>query len=73
VLSPTGFRVSERTRFELEAAALYTGRHTLQSVLELAVAEFLERVRAQEGFLATLDTAERAQQRRADVPRLPTP
>jgi hypothetical protein len=44
--APTGYRIDERTKFELQAAALYTGCDpTLQSVLDLAVAEFLERLR----------------------------
>jgi hypothetical protein len=38
--TPTGFRVDDRTRFELQAAALYTGCDNLQSVLDLAVTEF---------------------------------
>jgi hypothetical protein len=65
--TPSGFRVDDRTRFELQAAALYTGCDNLQCVLDRAVTEFLERLRAEEGFLDTLRTAERAQQRRAGV------
>jgi hypothetical protein len=68
--TPTGFRVDDRTRFELQAAALYTGCDNIQAVLDLAVAEFLERMRREEGFRETLVSAERAQQRRAGVRRL---
>jgi hypothetical protein len=52
-------------------AAGYTGRTTLQSVLDLAVQEFLDRMRSVDGFAATLESAEREQQRRAGVRRVP--
>jgi hypothetical protein len=68
----TGFRIDDRTRFELQAAALYTGCDNIQAVLDIAVAEFLDRMRREEGFRETLVSAERAQQRRAGVHRLPT-
>jgi hypothetical protein len=54
----------------LQAAALYTGCDNLQSVLDLAIAEFLDRMKREEGFRDTLVSAERAQQRRAGVRRL---
>jgi hypothetical protein len=65
--APTGFRIDPRTQFQLQAAALFTGCSTLQSVLELAVNEFLENMKKQAGFRQTLDAAERAQQQRAGV------
>lgn len=68
--SPTGFRIDDRTRFELQAAALYTGCDNLQAVLDIAVAEFLDRMKREGGFRETLASAERAQQRRAGVRRL---
>lgn len=69
---PTGFRIDDRTRFELQAAALYTGCNSnLQSVLDLAVAEFLERLKQVEGFQDTLRNAERERQRRAGVRHVP--
>jgi hypothetical protein len=68
---PTGFRIDDRTRFELQAAALYVGCDNLQAVLDLAVGEFLDRLRQVEGFEETLRSAELQQQRRARVRRLP--
>ncbi len=68
--TPTGFRVDDRTRFELQAAALYTGSDTIQAVLDIAVTEFLDRMELEDGFRDTLVSAERAQQRRAGIRRL---
>jgi hypothetical protein len=68
---PTGFRIDDRTRFEMQAAALYVGCENLQAVLDLAVGEFLDRLKQVEGFAETLRTAELQQQRRAGVRRLP--
>ena len=69
--TPTGFRVDDRTRFKLRVAALYTGRDNLQGVLDLAVAEFLDRLKDVKGFRHTLRDAEQAQQRRARIRRVP--
>jgi hypothetical protein len=66
-MRPTGFRIDERTRFELEAARLYTGRGTLQSVLELAVEKLLAELREREGFQDALRTAEEARRQEAGV------
>lgn len=65
--APTGFRIDDRTRFELQAAALYTGHANLQAVLDLAVEQFLDGMKRVEGFRETLRNAEREQQRRAGV------
>jgi hypothetical protein len=54
----------------LQAAALYSGCDNLQAVLDMAVAEFLDRMRQEPGFRETLTSAERARQRRAGVRRL---
>lgn len=70
--SPSGYRISDRQRFELDAAGLFTGRGTLQSVLDLAVQEFLDRMRSVDGFAAALDAAEREQQRRTGVRQVRT-
>jgi hypothetical protein len=71
--TPTGYRIDDRTRFELQAAALFTGCDPkLQSVLDLAVAEFLDRLKQAEGFRDALRNAEREQQRRAGLRRLPS-
>jgi hypothetical protein len=66
-LSPTGYRVSDRRRFELRMASVFTGQESLQDVVDLAVTEFLDRLRARPGFLDALATAEREQQRRAGI------
>jgi hypothetical protein len=65
--SPTGYRVDERRRFELHMAGTFTGRETLQGVIDLAVEEFLGRLRRAPGFEAALSAAEAEQQRRAGV------
>jgi hypothetical protein len=70
-LSPSGYRISERRRFELQAASLYTGAAGLQGTIDLAVSEFLDRMHTEPGFSETLDQAERSQQRRAGVRQLP--
>ncbi len=66
-LSPTGYRVSDRRRFELRMAGLFTGHDSLQDVIDLAVTEFLDRLREQTGFEAALTAAELEQQRRAGI------
>jgi hypothetical protein len=66
-LSPTGYRVSDRRRFELRMAAMFTGQESLQDVIDLAVGEFLDHLRSSPGFLDALAAAEREQQRRAGV------
>lgn len=66
-LAPTGYRVSDRRRFELRMAALFTGQDALQDVIDLAVTEFLERLHGSPGFLKALADAEREQRRRAGV------
>jgi hypothetical protein len=48
-------------------AGLFTGHESLQDVIDLAVTEFLERLRARPGFIDALAAAEREQQRRAGV------
>ncbi|MBM7784800.1 hypothetical protein JOD67_001480 [Tenggerimyces flavus] len=69
VLSPTGYRISERTKFELVAAMSYTGATTLQAVIDIAVAEFLERMGTTPGYKATLRTSAAERLRRG----LPVP
>lgn len=66
-LSPSGYRVTDRQRFELRMAALFTGQESLQDVINLAVTEFLDRLRGVPGFLESLTAAEREQRRRAGV------
>jgi hypothetical protein len=61
-LKPTGFRIDERTRFELKAAELFTNSPTLQAVIDLAVRRFLAELRDTPGFVDALHNAERALQ-----------
>jgi hypothetical protein len=65
--APTGYRVTDRRRFELHMAGAFTGRETLQGVIDLAVDEFLGRLRGTPGFEAALAAAEAEQQRRAGL------
>jgi hypothetical protein len=66
-MSPTGYRVPDRRRFELRMAGLFTGQESLQDIVDLAVTEFLDRLRESPGFLEALAAAEREQQRRAGI------
>lgn len=67
-LSPTGYRVSARRRFELQMAAPFAGQHSLQDTIDLAVTEFLDRLgKDVPEFVDALEAAERAQRRRAGV------
>ena len=63
--------MSERRRWELKAAALYTEGESLQDIIDLAVTEFLDRLReSTPGFAETLRTAELSRQDRAGVRRV---
>lgn len=57
--APTGYRVDDRRRFELQMAGSFTGRETLQGVIDLAVDEFLARLRTTPGFLCSGDGSRR--------------
>lgn len=72
-LSPTGYRVSDRRKFELRMAGLFTGHESLQDIIDLAVTEFLNRLRGQPGFSEALTAAEQEQQRRAGIRPGPSP
>lgn len=65
--APTGYRVDARRRFELQMAGTFTGRETLQGVIDLAVDDFLAHLRRTPGFEAALAAAEAEQQRRAGI------
>lgn len=69
--SPTGYRVTERRRFELRAAALFTGAESVQDVIDVAVDKFLEHMRTVPGFTEALAAAEANQRRRSGVPEIP--
>lgn len=64
---PTGYRVTSRRKFELVGAMNFVGATTLQGVIDVAVDEFLDRMRDTPGYARTLKDAEREQQRRAGV------
>lgn len=66
--TPSGYRITDRTRFELQAAALFVGTNSLQDTIALAVEEFLSRERSVDGFPAALRAAQINQQRRAGIP-----
>jgi hypothetical protein len=51
---PTGYRVDEQTRLELEAAMFAFGAGSLQAVLDRAVDEYLRRKRRNPDFQAAL-------------------
>jgi hypothetical protein len=68
--SPSGYRISDRRRFELAMAQPFVGKFTLQEVIDLAVTEFLDRQRAVEGFRAALLSAENSQRSRGGVPSI---
>jgi hypothetical protein len=69
VRTPTGYRIDDRTRFELQVAAPFAGCDSkLQSILDLAIAEFLDRIRGEKGFEDALRNAEEAQRRREGTP-----
>ena len=53
-------------------AGLFTGHESLQDIIDLAVTEFLDRLREQSGFQAALTAAELEQQRRAGIRTTPS-
>ncbi|MDX1873412.1 hypothetical protein SBI67_14920 [Mycolicibacterium sp. 120266] len=68
--SPSGYRISDRRRFELAMAQPFVGKFTLQDVIDVAVTEFLERQYNVEGFRAALHNAENNQRARRRVPTI---
>ncbi|MEU0511249.1 hypothetical protein ACWEKJ_30415 [Amycolatopsis thermoflava] len=69
--TPTGYRVPERIRFELQMAATFIGTTSLQETIAVAVEEFLQRMHRIDGFRQALEAAERSQQHRRGVTRIP--
>jgi hypothetical protein len=65
--TPSGFRVTDRQRFELAMAAQFLGTRNLQDTIRLAVDELLERMRQVAGFEEALRAAEAHQRNRAGV------
>lgn len=63
----SGFRVTDRDRFELQVAATFVGTTSLQETLTLAVSEFLEHLRQTPGFVEAVSAAEASQRSRQGV------
>jgi hypothetical protein len=70
--APSGYRVTDRKRFELQIAAAFVGTRGLQDTIDLAVDEFLKGLRGVDGFVEAVAAAEASQRARADVPTLGT-
>lgn len=49
-MSPTGYRCTDATRYELIAAGLFSDEVGMQAIIDVAVQEFLDRMRQTEGF-----------------------
>ena len=65
---PIGYRITSRTRFELQVAATFVGTASHQETIDLAVREFLDRLRTDaDGYTEALTRAEAHQQARAGV------
>lgn len=69
--SPCGYRITDRRRFELKAAVLFTGADGLQGVIDLAVDQFLASVGTVPGFVEALAAAEASQRQRSGVREIP--
>ena len=54
---PTGFRIDDATRLELEVAAAMFGDVTLQAVIKAAVDGYLDRRRNDPEFVRAVDAA----------------
>ncbi|MDP3950542.1 hypothetical protein [Microbacterium sp.] len=66
--TPTGYRIADRTRFELQIAAAFVGARSLQETMDIAVAEFLERQYQVDGFKRAVAAAEANQRARSGIP-----
>ena len=63
----TGFRVTDRERFELQLAQSFVGARNLQAVISIAVSEFLARMHDVPGYSQAIDAAETNQRARSGV------
>lgn len=63
----TGFRITDRERFELQLAQSFVGARNLQAVISIAVSEFLMRMRDVPGYSDATKAAEASQRARAGV------
>lgn len=48
--TPSGYRIGDRARFEMQMAASFVGTQTLQDTIDAAVQEFLARMHRVPGF-----------------------
>lgn len=63
IARPSGYRVTDQVRSELQMAATFEGCPSLQAVIDLAVGEFLARLRKRDGFSDAVAQAERSRNR----------
>lgn len=56
---PTGFRIDDQTRLQLEVAMALFGARSLQGILDIAVTEYLERKRSDTAFARAVADANR--------------
>lgn len=68
--TPTGYRITDRARFELQIAAAFVGTRSLQETIDMAVAEFLERHHEVAGFKDAVAAAEASQRARGGIPTI---
>lgn len=69
---PIGYRITARTRFELQVAAAFVGTTSHQDTIDVAVQEFLNRLREEvDGFATAVAKAEASQRTRAGVTPIP--
>lgn len=71
--TPSGYRVTDRVRFELGMASLFTGTKSLQDTIDLAVSEFLSKLHTNAGFSQALLDAEQSRLLRLGIPSIPRP
>jgi hypothetical protein len=71
--TPSGYRITDRRRFELSMAQPFVGKFSLQDVIDVAVSEFLEGLYSVEGFRTALHSAEKSQRDRSGVPSIRSP
>jgi hypothetical protein len=69
--TPSGYRLTDRQRFEIGMAAQFLGTQTTQQTINIAVDELLARLRKVPGFEAALAAAEGHRRARAGIPRIP--
>lgn len=63
VRKPTGFRIDDASRLELEVAAAIYVDGSLQGVIQVAVEEYLQKRRLDPAFLAAAEVARRRRAR----------